>query len=96
MQPDIDPRQSDKQEKDLGIFVLLRGPYWQCKQRHREVLFKKKHNTVLCFLFNSAKKCRKGEHKPVNTSPQVIPALHKHIFHVLRFANSGVTGIRSI
>ena len=95
MQTDIDPRQSDKQEKDLRIYVLLRGPCLQCKHGHFEALFKK-HNTVLCFFFsNSANKCRRGGHKPVNTRPHVISALHKDIFHVLHLVTSGVNGIRS-
>jgi len=80
MWPDIDPRQSEKQEKDLGIFVLSRKPCWQCKQGHFEALFKK-HNPVLCFVLNSVNKCRRDEHKPVNTRPHVISAVHKDIFH---------------
>jgi len=63
--------------------------------------FKGLKNTILFYVFFLTRRINAGEvntnpSTPVNTRPQVIPALHKYTFHVTLFANSVVNGIRSI
>ena len=71
----------------MGTFVFLREMCWQRKHGTFRS-FTETTQQCFAFFFNSANKCRAGEHNPVNTYPLVISALHKDIFLVLRFINN--------